>query len=319
MSELRTYKILAVSLAIALLVPACGSSQQQESAISTAVAQTVQAQNPTETLSVPTSAPTSADQTDTPSPLASPAATATGASATLAPVEYCTASALLAGETVPDGTIIQPGTTFTKVWRVQNSGTCIWDSRWQLVFKGGDRLGGSFNYNLPLEAQPGQTVEVPIILQAPEDGGQHTGAWLLKSPWGKTFGVGQYSVPLSVSIVVGSGTPENHKTETVFGVTNVTYSVDRRCALANTFYTITANLTTNGPAKVIFTTMQSDGHMEKNHLINFTEATTKSFSWEWSQKKDSSQNPRSAGVIVNEPWYQEFAPVVLPDLCTFKQ
>jgi hypothetical protein len=238
--------------------------------------------------------------------------------ATQAAVELCEANALLAGETFPDGTIVQPGKTFTKVWRIQNSGTCTWDTRWQLVFNGGDRLDGSLTYNLPLPTDPGQTLEVPIILRAPVDGGQHTGAWLLKSPWGKTFGIGQYSVPLTVSIVVGSGTPENHKTETVFGVTDVTYAVDRRCGLANTFYTITANITTNGPTKVIFTTFQSDGHVEKNHLITFTEATTKSYSWEWSQKKGSSPNPRWAQVIVNEPWYQEFGQVLLPSLCYFE-
>ncbi len=316
MSELRTYKILAVLIAIALLVPACGSSQQQESAISTAVAQTVQARdpNPTETLSVPTSPAL----IDTPSPLASLPATVAVTPATQAAVELCSASALLAGETYPDGTIVQPGTTFTKIWKIQNNGTCTWDSNWQLIYYSGDLMDGAAVYKFPQPAEPGQTVEVPVILRAPAQGGTYTGKWMFKSPWGKVFGVGQYNVPISVSIVVGSGTPENKKTETAFGVTAVTYSVDRRCALANTFYTITAYITSNGPLKAIFTTVQSDGHIEKNNQLTFLEATTKSIQWEWSQKKDSSPNPRWAQVIMTDPVYQEFGQVVLPSLCYFE-
>lgn len=312
MFDPRNYKILAVVIAMALLIPACGSAGQQ-SAISTAVAQTVQAQSTSETLPVPPSPAL----IDTPTPLATPAASATVTATPLiaAADELCTVSALLVGETYPDGTILQPGTTFTKVWRIQNSGTCTWDTRWQLVFSGGDRLDSSLTYNLPLPAEPGQTVEVPIILRAPDSGGQHTGEWMLKSPWGRTFGVGQYSVPLSASIVVGSGTPENRKTETVFGVTAVSYEVDRRCAPANTFYIIKAYITTNGPVKVTFNTYQSDGHLEKNFQLNFTEATTKSFQWEWSQKKDSSPTERWAQVIITSPAYREFGAVVLPSLC----
>lgn len=301
---------------MALLAVACGSPPQAQSEISTAVAQTVQAQNRTETAAVPASS-TPAGLTETPPPLGPLSATVTGTALSNAPVEFCTASAAFAGESHPDGTIVQPGTTFTKTWKIQNTGTCGWDSSWQLVFTGGDRMDGAFVYNFPQPAQPGQTVDVPVILRAPDQNGIYTGEWMFKSPWGKSFGVGQYSVPLVVSIVVGSGVPENKRTETVFDVTAVTYQVDRRCAPANTFYTITANFTTNGPLKIIFSTMQSDGHRENNYQLNFTEATTKSFAWEWSQHKDSSPNPRWAQVIMTSPTYREFDQVVLPSLCDF--
>ncbi len=316
MSVLRTHKILAVGITLVLLMAACGPSPAQDSAISTAVAQTVQAQNTLETLSVPTSA--SPALTDTPPALTPLAATAAGTPSTQVAVEFCTASALLTGETYPDGTIVQPGTTFTKVWKITNNGTCVWDSTWQLIFYNGDLMDGAYVYKFPQPAEPGQTVDVPVILKAPAQNGTYTGEWMLKSPWGKVFGVGQYSSPISVSIVVGSGVPENKKTETVFGVTAVSYTVDRRCAPANTFYTITVYITTNGPIEVTFTTIQSDGHVERNRLLKFTEATTKSYSWEWSQVKGSSPNPRWARITVNEPTYQEFGEVVLPDLCYFK-
>ncbi|HET9915335.1 MAG TPA: NBR1-Ig-like domain-containing protein [Anaerolineales bacterium] len=313
MSNFRIYKLLTVVSILTLIISACGASEIPASAISTSVALTVEARIAPES---PLTSPSPA-LTDTPLPLATATASAiaTETPATIVDDELCTTSALLVSETHPDGTIILPGTTFTKIWRIQNSGTCTWDTRWQLIFNGGDRLGSSLTYNLPLPAEPGQSVEVPIILKSPDSGGPHTGEWMLKSPWGKTFGIGQYSVPLTTSIVVGSGTPENNKTETVFNVTAVTYEVDRRCSPANTFYTIRAFITTNGPIKVGFWTYQSDGHLEKNFQLVFKEASTKSFEWEWSQKKGSSPNPRWAQIIVTSPVYQEFAPVILPGLC----
>lgn len=312
MSDLRIYKILTILTTLTLLASACGSPQLDEAAMSTAVAQTVQAQNTLETVSVGTSpAPTV-----TLSPPDSLPATVTGTPLT-GVAALCTTSASLVGETYPDGTIVQPGETFTKVWQVQNSGTCTWDSSWQLIYYSGDLMDGLTVYNFPQPAQPGQTVEVPVILRAPADNGTYTGEWMLKSPWGQSFGVGQYSVPMSVSIVVGSGTPENKKTETVFGVTAVTYEVDRRCAPANTFYTITAYITTNGPVEVTFTWVQSDFNNKRNNNLTFTEATTKSAQREWSQHKDSSSNPRWVQVIITDPTYQEFDKVVLPELCKF--
>ena len=313
MSAPQIYKLLTILTLITLFASACGSPQLNESAVSTAVALTVQAQTTTE----PVATATSSAPTFTPDPLTlTPlAATPTTAPVTGGAVQNCTASASLVGETVPDGTILQPGTTFTKTWNVQNNGTCTWDASWQLVFYGGALMDGITVYNFPQPAQPGDTVEVPIILRAPAEGGQHTGEWMLKSPWGQSFGVGQYSVPLSVSIVVGGLTPESRRTETVFGVTAVTYSVDRRCAPANTFYTITANITSNGPVEVEFFWIQSDGNSDMTNRVTFTEATTKSVQREWSQHRDSAPNERWIQIIVEDPTYQEFDKVILPNLC----
>src|SRR5690349_8145296 len=263
MSVLRIYTILTLLISITLLASACGPSTLEESAISTAVAQTVQAQN------TPTTVPAEPSLVSSPTSSALAASTSlaptiTGVPATIPAAGLCTASASLVGETYPDGTIVQPGETFTKVWQIQNNGTCIWDSTWQLIFYNGDQMDGLTVYNFPQPAQPGQSVDVPVILRAPADNGTYIGEWMLKSPWGQSFGVGQYSAPISVSIVVGSGTPENRRTETAFGITAVTYAVERTCAPANTFYTITAYITSNGPVDVNFTWVQSDGNNKRN-------------------------------------------------------
>ncbi len=306
-------------LIIVLITSACGNSVQDANRISTAVAQTVQAQNSltkVATLAIIPATETPAANTEAaatqPPVLALTQITNTQPSG---PVTFCTASAAFVGETIPDGTIVPPGGTFTKAWSIQNTGTCPWDSKWQLVFNSGDIMGGAATYNLPQPAAAGQTVEVPIILTAPQQGGTYTGKWMLKSPWGMIFGVGDSSVPLSVSIVVSSLTPQKNSTSTIFGVTGVKYNVDVRCTDANTFYTITASITTNGPVDVVFTWNQSDGNEAPNNRVSFSEATTKSLTHEWVQGNGSNVTQRWVQVIIDEPTYQEFDKVNLPKLC----
>jgi hypothetical protein len=318
MSDLRTYKILVVVIAIALLVPACGSSQEQESIIATSVAQTVQAGgSPTTETATPPATLTlqipGSEMTLT------PAVTPTNAPTLVsAPADPNCAKASLVSENPPDKTLLTPGEYFWKTWTLQNNGTCTWTTAYKLVFWSGDRLGSSISYALPDDVAPGESKDISIYLQAPETGGTFTGFWRIKTPWESNFGVGQYDSSISTSIVVGSLTPESKKTETVFGVTSVTYSVDRRCAPANTFYTVTAYISSNGPVKINFMWVQSDYNTDETNVLTFTEASTKAVKREWSQKKGSSTNLRWIQVTVTSPTYQEFDKMPFPDQCYFK-
>jgi hypothetical protein len=163
-------------------------------------------------------------------------------------------------------------------------------------------MGGGYVMAFPGVAAPGQTVDIPIQLWAPLDSGTYTGKWKIESP-DKTFvfGVGQYDTPLSVQIVVNvNGTPANKKTASPYGVTNVTYNdVIRVCKPANTVWTYSANITSNGPVNVIFTWEQSDGHNYPNNKITFTEAATKSRSNDWQQGTASSTNPRWVRIVIS--------------------
>ena len=46
--------------------------------------------------------------------------------------------------TIFDGTELAPGTPFTKIWRLRNSGTLVWPKETQLVHVGGDELGSVY-------------------------------------------------------------------------------------------------------------------------------------------------------------------------------
>lgn len=314
MSDPRIYKTFALLISIALLASACGSSQ--ESAIATSVVQTVQAgESRTQIANLPTLTPEVPSLETTLTPAITPTSEATLVSA---PADPNCAKASLVSENPPDQTILTPGQYFWKTWTLQNTGTCTWTTAYQLVFWNGDRLGSSISYALPDDVAPGETKDITIYLQAPDTAGSFTGFWRIKTPWESNFGVGQYDTSISTSIVVGSITPASRRTETVFGVTSVTYTIDRACGAANTFYTITAHITSNGPVQANFMWMQSDGNNDEQNPLNFTEAATKDVRREWSQHKESSTNERWIQVIVTEPTYQEFEKVDLPEFCYFK-
>ncbi len=90
--------------------------------------------------------------------------------------------------TIPDNTVVAPGQTFRKTWRIQNAGSCAWSGGYQLVFSSGDTMGVNYAANLPAVVAPGQTVEVSVDLTAPTALGVYQSNWKLRSPNGNVFG-----------------------------------------------------------------------------------------------------------------------------------
>lgn len=106
------------------------------------------------------------------------------------PPSSCDRAQFIADVTVPDGTIFNPGTTFSKTWRLKNVGTCTWTTSYMLVFDSGDQMGGPGSVNLPMTVTPGQTVDITINLTAPSAGGSYRGYWKFQNASGIRFGIG---------------------------------------------------------------------------------------------------------------------------------
>lgn len=118
----------------------------------------------------------------------------------------CDWAQFIADVTIPDGTVIAPGTTFTKTWRLKNIGTCTWGSGYRLVFSNGSQMGAPAEVNLPYSVAPGQVVDVSVTMTAPSTPGTYRGYWLLKNAAGALFGLGSTAnKPFWVEIVVPSG------------------------------------------------------------------------------------------------------------------
>ena len=149
---------------------------------------------PTMTAPPPTIAPPQVVE-DTPTPPPSP----TASTPTDTPVPNvpgpggCTLNAAyVADVTVPDDTQFDPGTTFTKVWRVRNSGTCTWEEGTQLIFVSGDPMGGPTAVDVPQEVTPDSNTDVSVDFTAPTTPGTYRSNWGLQAPDGVRFGTQIY-------------------------------------------------------------------------------------------------------------------------------
>jgi ABC-type amino acid transport substrate-binding protein len=87
--------------------------------------------------------------------------------------------------------VMQPGTSFTKAWRVQNSGTCTWDSSYRLVFGSGNdpagRMGGE-PVAIQGQVAPGETYDVRVDLVAPLKPGTYQAFWQMENGEDQAFG-----------------------------------------------------------------------------------------------------------------------------------
>lgn len=178
-------------------------------AMLTQVGGTAKAELPTQpaaTLAPPTSAPpTIAPATNPPTSAAPPKPASTFTSAPIAPAGTASCvedSKLIAHLTIPNGTAFAASTAFTKTWRVQNTGTCTWDTTYSLKFVGGVGGFGPGAIAIPTEVIPGSQIDLSVKLTSPGTAGSHSGIWILHNSRGNAFGK-----PLDVSIVVSTPFP----------------------------------------------------------------------------------------------------------------
>ncbi len=116
--------------------------------------------------------------------------------------ENCTDEAVLLEDvTIPDGTILVQGESFTKTWRLKNTGTCPWDAGYSLIFLAGDRMSAPDSVALTITL-PGESADVSVQLIAPSVNGSYMGVFGLRNSLGQAVMIGT-SDNVWVKIVVG--------------------------------------------------------------------------------------------------------------------
>jgi hypothetical protein len=108
----------------------------------------------------------------------------------------------VADVTIPDDTIMLPGTVFVKTWRIRNSGTCVLPAGTSWVFSSGVQMGGPSAVALAT-IKPNETTDVSVTLTAPNAPGTYTGFWQARLPDGETITQRAF-----VRIIVAAPTPE---------------------------------------------------------------------------------------------------------------
>jgi len=105
--------------------------------------------------------------------------------------------------TIPDQTVIHADHKFVKTWRLYNSGTCTWTTRYSLYFVSGRQMSGPDKENVfPVEVEPGESIDISVTLRAPKVNGVIRGYWGLKDQYGNEFGLGPVGDPFYVEIRV---------------------------------------------------------------------------------------------------------------------
>jgi hypothetical protein len=162
-------------------------------------------------ISQPTEQPDSTSTPDT-SSNAFPTIQPTGTRTPAGPCDIAVAGYPQMDITVPDDTRMMPGEPFTKIWRLSNSGTCVWTGDYQLVFFSGDQLANTKSIQLNRPVEPSEEIDLAVEMTAPEDPGTYQSNWKLQNVNGEYFGIGPSGgSPLWVRIEVievNTETPE---------------------------------------------------------------------------------------------------------------
>jgi uncharacterized protein YkwD len=173
-------KTLSIILLMGIVLTACGGQPTQITVIPTEPPATTEApatETPTQAEIVATGV---TQVTDTATP-----------SATLIPTAFapenaadCTNLASFVSDvTIPDNTPVTAGATFTKTWRVQNKGTCIWWSGYTLTHYSENAMSAPASVPLPV-TNPGETADISVDLVAPSVAGTYRGNFVIKNPAG---------------------------------------------------------------------------------------------------------------------------------------
>jgi hypothetical protein len=130
-------------------------------------------------------APQATSGAETP-PAASPPPTSLPTSS---PTSACSdALVYLADLNYPDGSIVTPGQSVEKQWRVQNQGSCNWDGRYRLKLLGGFPALGAPSEMALYPARAGAQVTLAIQFTAPREAGVYRTSWQAYNPAGSPFG-----------------------------------------------------------------------------------------------------------------------------------
>jgi hypothetical protein len=106
---------------------------------------------------------------------------------------------------VPDGTTLNIGASFTKTWRLKNIGSTTWTTDYTIVFVSNDSIGAQKVINLTGDVARGAQVDLSVAMVAPTTPGYYQGSWMLRNASGKLFGLGpQADQPFWVRISVAN-------------------------------------------------------------------------------------------------------------------
>jgi polar amino acid transport system substrate-binding protein len=131
--------------------------------------------------------------------------------------------------------VLQPGQSFVKSWRIRNSGTCTWDSKYYLAYASGNsplaQMGGQPTY-INGTVPPGAVYDISVNLTAPTQPGVYQGFWQMNNAAGTAFGTKIY-VGIQVPAPVPTAAPTQPPSPTISFTVNTTNITAGQCVTFN--------------------------------------------------------------------------------------
>lgn len=200
-------KLTYLLLAGVLLLAACGGGEAETTPtvspeeIQTQAIETFGAILTQTALAAPTDTPV---PTLTASPTFEPFTTSTAGTLpaisqpTVAATASCYQLRYVSDVSIPDNTQMAPGQSFTKTWKVRNTGSCAWEAGFKFTFVGGEQMNGA-TFTLPSALPANTDLDISIAMVAPTNKtGTLRGNWRMQTAAGQFFGDEVF-----VQIVVG--------------------------------------------------------------------------------------------------------------------
>ena len=186
--QLRNYTLCAI---VIIILSGCTSTLLVNTQPPATAIFAISTPSPTATSFPPTVGPTTI-------PLPSPTSTSTP----LIPSLAQDFSFVFIGETIPDGTNLQPGQKFKKTWTLKNNGNAIWDQGVVLArtssFPVKETLGSPDQIPLSKKVEPGASIEIEVDLVVPNQNGQFTVFYQLQNRTGLPVPNSQIWVAITV-------------------------------------------------------------------------------------------------------------------------
>jgi hypothetical protein len=216
---------------------------------------------PNETANPPSATSISPSSTSLPTKLSSPTATSLP----------CDQAKFISDVTIPDDTVFEPGKTFTKTWRLKNTGSCTWTSSYAIVFQDGAAMEGPATKSLPGNVSPGETVDISVDFKAPSSPDTYKGNWKLRNSSGVVFGLGDDDKSFWVQIKVAAPTTQP------FAVTSASFDIipPAYTGVCPFPITLVGKIRVSAPGVVTYTYRREDGFVSDQMTKTFDEAGEK--------------------------------------------
>lgn len=264
----KSYIAVAVLVLMSVLLSACNlgaasPTQISPDQINTIAAETVAALTtqmappPATATNTPEPATATPEVTETPT-LAIPTINLTPialATNTLLPLptsagaSSCNRAFFVQDVTIPDNTVMKPGTNFVKSWKIRNDGSCTWTTAYSAVLLANNPaspvITGDASFKLKGSVAPGGFLQIDVNLFAPKEEGTYIQTWLMQDPDGKNFGLMDGSGWTVVIEVDKSGA-----VSTTFKTVSATTSASINCGTGEV--SASGTITTNGTGNVTY-------------------------------------------------------------------